>query len=117
LEEDSGSYDGLPPASASFRGSSGTRRARVIIFFAQVLLLIGVGRLLSEWMQRIGRPRRDRPIARWDYTGAERFWRDLASGPTSDLFAQFIPKMLNAVSELGVLLLLLLTGMETHLAL
>jgi hypothetical protein len=34
--------------------------------------------------------------------GPSVFWRDLASGPTSDLFAQFVPKMLNAVSELGV---------------
>jgi hypothetical protein len=45
--------------------------------------------------------------------GPSVFWRNLASGPTSDLFAQFVPKMLNAVSELGVLLLLILTGMET----
>jgi Sodium/hydrogen exchanger family len=49
--------------------------------------------------------------------GPSVFWRNLASGPTSDLFAQFVPKMLNAVSELGVLLLLILTGMETHSAL
>ena len=29
---------------------------RATIFFAQVLLLIAVGRLLGEWMQRIGQP-------------------------------------------------------------
>src|SRR5580704_985040 len=32
----------------------------------------------------------DRPIARWDHSGAERFWCDLAGGPTGDLPAQFV---------------------------
>ena len=36
--------------------AAGHGEQRVIIFFAQVLLLIVVGRLLSEWMQRIGQP-------------------------------------------------------------
>ena len=35
--------------------AAGHGEQRVIIFFAQVLLL-AVGRLLSEWMQRIGQP-------------------------------------------------------------
>src|SRR6516225_12416201 len=33
---------------------------------------------------------RDRPIARWDHSGAERFWCDLAGGPTDDLSTQFV---------------------------
>ena len=45
---------------------------RVIIFFAQVLLLIGVGRLLSEWMQHIGQPAVI-GLARGDHSGTERF--------------------------------------------
>jgi hypothetical protein len=36
--------------------AAGHGERRVIIFFAQVLLLIAVGRLLGEWMQRIGQP-------------------------------------------------------------
>ena len=36
--------------------ASGHGEQRTTIFFAQVLLLIAVGRLLGEWMQRIGQP-------------------------------------------------------------
>ena len=36
--------------------AAGHGEQRVIVFFAQVLLLIVVGRLLSELMQRIGQP-------------------------------------------------------------
>jgi hypothetical protein len=35
---------------------SGHGEQRATIFFAQVLLLIAVGRLLGEWMQRIDSP-------------------------------------------------------------
>jgi Kef-type K+ transport system membrane component KefB len=55
--------------------------------------------------------RRDRSIAGW-----VRFWYDLAGGaifPSNSSDRQ----TLNAVSELGMLLLLLLIGMETDLAL
>ena len=86
---------------------------RVIIFFAQGLLLIVVGRLLSEGMQRIGQP------AVIGQLLAGIIWA-VRSGQGQQ--AIFPPnssdrQMLNAVSELGVLLLLLLTGMETDLAL
>jgi K+:H+ antiporter len=62
--------------------------------------------------------RGDRPIARGDHFRAKRFCWIWPSGQQ----AIFPPnsadrQMLNAVSELGVLLLLLLTGMETDLAL
>ena len=66
--------------------TAGHGEQRVIIFFAHVLLLIVVDRLLSEWMQRIGQ-RSDRPIARGDHPRAERFWFDLALGTTNDLSA------------------------------
>src|SRR5580704_985042 len=36
--------------------AAGHGEQRATIFFAQVLLLIAVGRLLGEWMQRIGQP-------------------------------------------------------------
>jgi hypothetical protein len=57
---------------------------RATIFFAQVLLLVAVGRLLRRTA------RCDRPIARWDHSGTERFWRDLAGRPTGDLSDQFV---------------------------
>jgi Kef-type K+ transport system membrane component KefB len=62
--------------------------------------------------------RRDRSIAGWDLLGPSVFGTIWPAGQQ----AIFPPsasdrQMLNAVSELGVLLLLLLTGMETDLAL
>ena len=44
------------PHPLLFAAAAGHGDQRVIIFFVQVMLLIGVGRLLSEWMQRIGQP-------------------------------------------------------------
>ena len=62
--------------------------------------------------------RRNRSIAGWDRSGTERFWTIWPSVQQA-IFAPNASdrQMLNAVSELGVLLLLLLTGMETDLAL
>jgi hypothetical protein len=36
--------------------AAGHGEQRATIFFAQILLLVAVGRLLGEWMQRIGQP-------------------------------------------------------------
>jgi Kef-type K+ transport system membrane component KefB/nucleotide-binding universal stress UspA family protein len=98
--------------------AAGHGEQRVIIFFAQVLLLIAVGRLLGEWMQRIGQPAVMGQLLAGIILGPSVFG---AIWPTGQQ-AIFPPhssdrQMLNAVSELGVLLLLLLTGMETDLAL
>jgi K+:H+ antiporter len=98
--------------------AAGHGEQRVIIFFAQVLLLIVVGRLLSEWMQRIGQPAVIGQLLAGIILGPSVFGWIWPSGQQ----AIFPPnsadrQMLNAVSELGVLLLLLLTGMETDLAL
>ena len=91
---------------------------RVPIFFVQIVLLIVVGRLLGEWMQRIGQTAVIGQLLAGIILGPSLFggiW------PAAQQ-AIFPPnasdrQMLNAVSELGVLLLLLLTGMETDLAL
>jgi Kef-type K+ transport system membrane component KefB/nucleotide-binding universal stress UspA family protein len=98
--------------------AAGHGEQRVIIFFAQVLLLIVVGRLLSEWMQRIGQPAVIGQLLAGIILGPSVFgaiWpaAQQAIFPLNSSDRQ----MLNAVSELGVLLLLLLTGMETDLAL
>ena len=88
------------------------------IFFAQVLLLIAVGRLLGEWMQRIRQPAVIGQLLAGIILGPSVFgaiWPacQQAIYPPNSSDRQ----MLNAVSEIGVLLLLLLTGMETDLAL
>ena len=91
---------------------------RATIFFAQVLLLIAVGRLLGECMQRIGQPAVIGQLLAGIILGPSVFG---AIWPAAQQ-AIFPPnssdrQMLNAVSDIGVLLLLLLTGMETDLAL
>src|SRR5262245_18518984 len=98
--------------------ASGHGEQRTTIFFAQVLLLIAVGRLLGEWMQRIGQPAVIGQLLAGIIMGPSVFGTIWPAGhqvvfPTNSSDRQ----MLNAVSELGVLVLLLLTGMETDLAL
>jgi hypothetical protein len=44
-----------PPAFL-LAAATGHGEQRAIIFFAQILLLVAVGRLLGEGMQRIGQP-------------------------------------------------------------
>jgi Kef-type K+ transport system membrane component KefB len=98
--------------------AAGHGEQRATIFFAQILLLVAVGRLLGEWMQRIGQPAVVGQLLAGIILGPSVFGTIWPSGQQ----AIFPPnasdrQMLNAVSELGVLLLLLLTGMETNLAL
>ena len=90
----------------------------VPIFFAQLALLIIVGRLLGEAMQRVRQPAVMGQLLAGIVLGPSvlgTLW------PTAQQF--IFPmhsadrQMLNAVSELGILMLLLLTGMETDLAL
>lgn len=98
--------------------SAGHSDQRVTIFFAQVVLLVVVGRLLGEWMQRIRQPAVIGQLLAGIILGPSLFGALWPTGqqlifPTASADRQ----MLNAVSELGVLMLLLLTGMETDLAL
>jgi hypothetical protein len=54
---------------------------------------------------------RDRSIVHWKHSGAERFWSDPADRPIGDLTANSSDRqMINPVRDIGVLLLLLLTG-------
>jgi Kef-type K+ transport system membrane component KefB/nucleotide-binding universal stress UspA family protein len=98
--------------------AAGHGEQRATIFFAQVLLFIAVGRLLGEWMQRIGQPAVIGQLLAGIILGPSVFGAIWPAGQQ----AIFPPnssdrQMLNAVSDIGVLLLLLLTGMETDLAL
>jgi len=98
--------------------AAGHGEQRATIFFAQVMLLIVVGRLLGEWMQRVGQPAVVGQLLAGIILGPSVFG---AIWPAAQ-HTIFPPsssdrQMLNAVAELGVLMLLLLTGMETDLAL
>jgi Kef-type K+ transport system membrane component KefB len=91
---------------------------KVTIFFIQVALLITVGRLLGELMQRIGQP----PVM-GQIIGGVVLGPSVFGALAPDLQHTLFPieasgrEMLKAVSEMGILMLLLLTGMETDLAL
>jgi Kef-type K+ transport system membrane component KefB/nucleotide-binding universal stress UspA family protein len=104
------------PALLAVMGAHG--EDRVTIFFTQIVLLIVVGRLLGELIQRIGQPAVMGQLLAGIVLGPSIFG---AIWPTEQQLIFPIDssgrQMLNAVSELGVLMLLLLTGMETNLGL
>src|ERR1700751_1555909 len=88
------------------------------IFFAQFWRLIAVGRLLGEWMPRIGQPAVIGQLLAGIILGPSVFGAIWPAGQPAILPPNSSDRqMLNAVSDIGVLLLLLLTGMETDLAL
>lgn len=88
------------------------------LFFAQILLLIVSGRLLGEAMQRWGQPAVMGQLLAGVVLGPSVFG---ALAP--DLQHMLFPKdaaqnaMINGVAQLGILLLLVLAGMETELQL
>ena len=103
----------LPLAAAGTDGDH-----RVMIFFVQIALLVGIGRLLGEVMQRMGQPSVMGQLLAGILLGPSVFGA-IAPSLQQALFPVHAEdrQMLDAVSELGVLMLLLLTGMETDLAL
>src|SRR6202045_2869732 len=101
-----------------FAAVAGHGEQLATIFFAQVLLLIAVGRLLGEWMQRIRQPAVIGQLLAGIILGPSVFGAIWPAAQQAIFPANSSDRqMLNAVSEIGVLLLLLLTGMETDLAL
>jgi Kef-type K+ transport system membrane component KefB len=88
------------------------------IFFVQVGLLLVVGRLLGEAMQRIGQPAVMGQLIAGMVLGPSvlgALWPNLQHAIFPKNAEQ--KSMIDAVSQLGVLMLLLLTGMETDLKL
>jgi len=88
------------------------------LFIAQVVVLLLVGRLLGEAMQRVGQPAVMGQLLAGVLLGPSVFgvvWPEAQQA----LFpaAREQKAMLEAVSDLGILMLLLLTGMETDLKL
>ena len=88
------------------------------IFAAELILLLFFGRLLGEGMTRIGQPAIFGQLLAGVLLGPSVFgallpeWRHVVFPDTPAL-----KSMIDAVSQIGILLLLLLTGMETNLAL
>src|ERR1700731_3445398 len=88
------------------------------LFLAQIVLLLLVGRLMGEAMQRIGQPAVMGQLIAGILLGPSVFgaiWPEaqravFAANPQQQ-------SMIDAVSQLGILMLLLLTGMETDLRL
>jgi Kef-type K+ transport system membrane component KefB/nucleotide-binding universal stress UspA family protein len=102
-------------AAAAAEGASGPSEA---LFLAELMILIVSGRLLGEAMLRIGQPSVMGQLIAGILLGPSVFgwlWPDLQHliFPA----AKDQRSMIDAVSQFGILLLLMLTGMETDLKL
>ena len=88
------------------------------VFLAELILLLFVGRLLGEAMSRLGQPAIFGQLLAGIILGPSVFGAllpDLRPIVFPDTPA--LKSMIDAVSQIGILLLLLLTGMETNLSL
>jgi len=104
-------------AVSVFAADTAARGPSEAIFLSQIIVLLVCGRLMGELMQRIGQP----PVMGQLIAG-------ILLGPSAlgalwpTLQHTLFPTtpdqkaMIDAVAQLGILLLLLLTGMETDLA-
>ncbi len=107
-----------PAWAAASAAATGMGSGREGTFIVEIVLLLLVGRLLGEGMQRIGQPAIMGQLIAGILLGPSVFG---ALAP--DLQRAVFPSapeqkaMINAVSQLGILMLLLLTGMETDLKL
>ncbi|HWN53278.1 MAG TPA: cation:proton antiporter [Xanthobacteraceae bacterium] len=108
----------LLATSDAFAAASVPSGPSEVIFFAQVGILLVVGRLLGEAMQRIGQPAVMGQLVAGIVLGPSVLgvlWPDLQHAIFPESAEQ--KSMIDAVSQLGILMLLLLTGMETDLKL
>jgi len=104
-------------AFANAAGSGG-KSASVELLFAQIVTLILVGRGLGELMQRVGQPAVIGQLLAGLLLGPSVL--GVAAPAVEHAMFPSAPEqkaMLDAIAEVGILLLLLLTGMETDLAL
>src|SRR6266568_1961510 len=89
-----------------------------VVFLTEIILLLVCGRLLGEFMQRIGQPAVMGQLLAGILLGPSvlgALWPELQH--TIFPMAREQKAMIDAVSQLGILMLLLLTGMETDLSL
>jgi Kef-type K+ transport system membrane component KefB/nucleotide-binding universal stress UspA family protein len=108
----------LSPSSAAFAAEQVPTEPSEALFLAQIVLLLLVARLLGEMMQRIGQPAVMGQLIAGVILGPSVFGALWPPAQHAIFAAGREQKaMIEAVSELGILLLLLLTGMETDLKL
>ena len=102
----------------AFAADEATKGPSEVVFIAQVLALIIIGRLLGEVMLRIGQSAVTGQLVTGLLLGPSMFGLVLP-----DLQHVLFPKtpeqmaMIDAIAQFGILLLMLLTGMETDLKL
>lgn len=98
--------------------SGGSSEHMVAIFIVEIVLMLFLGRLLGELMQRIGQPAVMGQLIAGILIGPSVFGALLPS-VYQTVFPEVVAqqKMIDAVAQLGILMLLLLTGMETDLRL
>jgi len=90
----------------------------VAIFLIEIMLMLFLGRLLGEVMQRVGQPAVMGQLIAGIIIGPSVFGALMPSAYQwvfPDVASQ--KRMIDAISQLGILMLLLLTGMETDLKL
>src|SRR5476651_1509144 len=109
---------GVLMAAPAWAAEPGQKGPSEVIFIAQILALMIVGRLLGEAMLRMGQPAVMGQLIAGLLLGPSLFGLLLP-----DVQHALFPKnpeqkaMIDAISQFGILLLLLLTGMETDLKL
>ena len=99
-------------------GATTSSGASEVVFLAEVILLLLIGRLLGEAMQRIGQPAVIGQLVAGILLGPSVFgviWPEAQHALFPATGAQ--KSMIDGVSQLGILMLLLLTGMEIDLRL
>src|SRR5947208_5201255 len=105
-------------APGAFAAEGAKTGASEVIFLVQLVALMLVGRLLGELMNRIGQPSVMGMLLGGIVIGPSILgvlWPDLQQTIFPRMPEQ--KAMLDAIAQLGILLLLLLTGMETDLKL
>jgi Kef-type K+ transport system membrane component KefB len=108
----------FPIFLAAAAPSGGSSEHMVMIFIVEIILMLFFGRLLGELMQRFGQPAVMGQLIAGVILGPSVFGHLWPAGYEMvfpDIAAQ--KKMIEAISQLGILMLLLLTGMETDLKL
>jgi Kef-type K+ transport system membrane component KefB/nucleotide-binding universal stress UspA family protein len=108
----------LLPNGVAFAVEQAPTEPSEALFLAQIVLLLLVARLLGELMQRIGQPAVMGQLIAGIILGPSVFGALWPQAQHAIFAAGREQKaMIEAVSDLGILLLLLLTGMETDLKL
>src|SRR4051794_11676421 len=107
----------LVPGSLLAAAATGGGGASEVVFLAEIIAFLVVGRLLGEAMQRIGQPAVMGQLIAGILLGPSALgtvWPEAQHW----LFPKSAEQkaMIDAVAQLGILMLLLLTGMETDLS-